>query len=78
MEKQLLKDAASCAIEFTKKYSGKDAKTKRYQALKSLADMTVADLKDGKKDYCKEKMSLAYLSRQYRMWELQRYDWKVN
>lgn len=50
MEKRLLKDAALCAIEFTEKYSGKDAKTKRYQALKALADLTLTDLENGKEE----------------------------
>lgn len=50
MEKQLLKDAAMCAIKFLEKYSGEGAKTKRYQALKALAELTLADLENGKEE----------------------------
>ena len=49
MEKQQLKDAAICALKFLEKYSGEGAKTKRYQALKALAELTLADLENGKK-----------------------------
>lgn len=50
MEKQLLKDAALCALRFVEKYSGTGAKTKRYQALKALAELTLVDLENGKKE----------------------------
>lgn len=48
MEKKLLKDAALCALKFVETYTGNDAKTKRYKALKALAELTLADLDAGK------------------------------
>ena len=50
MEKQSLKDAALCAIKFIDKYSGAGAKTKRYEALKALAELTLADIENNKQD----------------------------
>lgn len=50
MEKKLLKDAALCAIKFVEIYTGTDAKTKRYQALKALAELTLADLDGGRNE----------------------------
>lgn len=48
MEIQRLKDAALCALKFIEIYSGKNFQTKRYKALKALADLTLADLEKGK------------------------------
>jgi hypothetical protein len=50
MEKRVLKDAALCAIKFIEIYSGTGAKTKRYQALKALAELTLADMENGKEE----------------------------
>jgi hypothetical protein len=50
MEKRPLKDAALCAIKFIEIYSGTGAKTKRYQALKALAELTLTDLESGKEE----------------------------
>ncbi|MDD5581275.1 MAG: hypothetical protein PHY16_18650 [Methylobacter sp.] len=48
MKNQALKDAAQCAIKFVENYSGTGAKTKRYQALRALAELTLTDLENGK------------------------------
>jgi hypothetical protein len=48
MDSDQLKDAALCALKFVELYTGKDAKTKRYKALKALAEMTLKDLDKGK------------------------------
>jgi len=49
METQRLKDAALCSLKFLEIYSGKNYQTKRYKALKALAELTLSDLKKGKK-----------------------------
>ncbi len=54
MSTSQLKDAALCALKFIEIYTGKDAKTKRYKALKVLAEKTLNDLDSGKScDECR-------------------------
>jgi hypothetical protein len=48
MDSDQLKNAALCALKFVEIYTGKGAKTRRYQALKALAEMTLKDLDRGK------------------------------
>ena len=48
MEKQLLKDAALCAIRFLESYRGKELVYKTLQALKAIAELTEADLDNGR------------------------------
>ncbi|WP_157197945.1 MULTISPECIES: hypothetical protein [Methylomonas] len=63
MDSDQLKDAALCALKFIEIYTGKDAKTKRYKALRALADMTLNDLERGKSDTeCKYTAQDIFLS----------------
>ncbi|MGZ8222925.1 MAG: hypothetical protein ACXW1Z_19450 [Methylobacter sp.] len=48
MDSKQLKDAALCALKFIEIYSGRDAKTLRYKALKAISISTVDDLGKGK------------------------------
>lgn len=63
MKQEHLKDAALCAIKFVEKYRGKDAKTKRYQALNALAELTLADLESGKEEQECEYRALKLLEK---------------